>query len=179
VKKLLVVVSSLVLVVSIVVTVLSFLKGGQVLIRSYDRVGSQSNSTLYSIAVYYGGLEIQSASGPLEPGNDEDFEKPTTYRFDTFEPTQYPYSAFQYYTDFRLLGFQLSQGQFMGSEISNYTVPLYAIIVLVAIMPILSFYSWRKKRKHKEGNFCLHCGYDLRMTPDRCPECGNPVSAQR
>jgi hypothetical protein len=53
-------------------------------------------------------------------------------------------------------------------------VPYYAIGATTALMPALAL--WRRVRGSRpRSGFCPTCGYDLRATPDRCPECGTEL----
>jgi hypothetical protein len=58
--------------------------------------------------------------------------------------------------------------------------PFWGIALACAILPASWLLSarrrWRRESRERNGQ-CVNCGYDLRATSDRCPECGK--TAQR
>ena len=48
-------------------------------------------------------------------------------------------------------------------------IPLWCPLAMTSLAPTV----WLMKRKKaSKAGVCIYCGYDLRATPDRCPECG-------
>lgn len=57
----------------------------------------------------------------------------------------------------------------VGGHYVGLTMPHWALVAQAAIVPAL--WLW-PRRKSRAAGMCKRCGYDLRATPDRCPECG-------
>jgi hypothetical protein len=68
-----------------------------------------------------------------------------------------------------------------SGAVLQWTVDLHEwfLCILLALPPIgYAVFFARARRKRGDG-FCVVCGYDLRATADRCPECGTVATKKR
>ena len=65
-------------------------------------------------------------------------------------------------------------GQLIEAGFPSAVIPHFLLLVVAGIIPVLvvAHHQVTIGRRRKRG-LCLSCGYDLRATPGRCPECGS------
>ena len=78
------------------------------------------------------------------------------------------------------LGFRLASGpsgfiRGLMARSATHTIvnfPLWAVCLVTALPGALCVAHRRRRRSRARAGRCQRCGYDLRASPERCPECG-------
>jgi hypothetical protein len=63
-------------------------------------------------------------------------------------------------------------GNAFGGFIIHYRTVFVACLLVPAILSTRRILRHRRQRERRRRGLCPACGYDLRATPERCPECG-------
>jgi hypothetical protein len=62
-----------------------------------------------------------------------------------------------------------------GTEmtVTRYCLVSYPLaLTATAILPLIAASNWLRRKSRSKAGHCPSCGYDVRATPNRCPECG-------
>ena len=104
------------------------------------------------------------------------------YRFETTSKT-WPNLA-QRLRRIRVLGFEFAHfgpisGQQPVYDKSGFEIaaPCSVLTVFFGIPPVMRFLRLLRRYRRRASNRCPACGYDIRATPDYCPECGQKITA--
>jgi hypothetical protein len=70
------------------------------------------------------------------------------------------------------LGFGFGTG---FADAGPVIVPYWFVALLTCVSPLWLFLGRRRSRRRHTLGLCPSCGYDLRASKERCPECGTPI----
>ncbi len=63
----------------------------------------------------------------------------------------------------------------LGSPGKSLYLPLWMPTLLFGLWPAWLLLPLHRRRKRKKLGLCVKCGYDLRASKERCPECGTTI----
>jgi hypothetical protein len=63
-------------------------------------------------------------------------------------------------------------------EAKNIRVPYWSLALILGVAPTARVANIVRSRRCRRRGLCHVCGYDLRASPERCPECGTTPAAE-
>lgn len=80
-------------------------------------------------------------------------------------------------TDWRIWGYGVYNDQLMfNPPMKVAIIPYWLPVTAFLILPVRKLLLLNRSRRRRRAGLCVACGYDLRATSDRCPECGLPLA---
>jgi hypothetical protein len=115
-----------------------------------------------SVCAFY----VFDGSSSLSPAEPSRFYVRPTERLD--RTTSSIWNRLGFWSQFSTLSH--ASGLSFGSWFIQ--TPYWPILGASALLPCWTLWKRHRRNLRAANNLCVSCGYDLRATPDRCPECG-------
>jgi len=141
--------------------------------RSYWRIDLFYNSERRGITVLVSPrgrlvIETQQSNNPIREG-------PRGWERAAYDAASYSDSLSV--SGWRFLGFAYEPTASESWWGRAFAVPYWSLAALLAIVPIHRLVRRLRLRRRRRLSLCLNCGFDLRCSAARCPECRRPVLA--
>jgi hypothetical protein len=105
------------------------------------------------------------------------FSPPTRLR-ETWENLEVQSTPFSTSIGSRTMGFYIGHLDRVNTQ-QLFDVPAWFLVVLPLVFSVFSYWQLRRFHRPDSLGHCPACGYDLRATEGRCPECGTICAAAK
>jgi hypothetical protein len=138
--------------------------------RSMLQVCRQSGLAICYLGVYRGELEVSWQQTLSDPGYTKGF-----YGWEWVPQIDGPMDLLPAVTTFFPDAHPPVAGFFLSPANGVVLLPMWFVVSLFAILPLAAGVRLARRRRGDRrlvAGCCVACGYDLRASPQRCPECG-------
>jgi hypothetical protein len=116
--------------------------------------------------LYVWGVGVKSSRGPIRNVPAAGWQ----YQREVIDPANPPR---WYGDDQRTLGIgYLNEFRSSGHHVVSVGAPSWQVFLVTTMLPAAWWFRRRRRFRVERAGLCASCGYDLRATPERCPECG-------
>jgi hypothetical protein len=148
--------------------------------RAQHSLRSAPDHVVLRLYAWYG-----AGRGPVagKPGLSYDRDQPTPATWDLMSIFLLCSDRTARTVHWERAGFAWSQRSSSRDLIVTAVAPFWSVTLAAGAPPLgwmaLSLVALVRRRRKTSAGLCPTCGYDLRATPDRCPECGTMPSDAR
>jgi hypothetical protein len=162
----------------VVLWVRSYLVSDSIYRSRWWIAGGQQDESAWWVMAGRGEVGVGRRRQQLTPVSFFLSERPPEDSWKYARPAEVGATSFEPNGFFQWLGFRyVDQPDPLAAVATNnyyreWNAPFWSLLLLCAPLPVARVWLALRRRRARGSGRCAVCGYDLRATPRRCPECG-------
>jgi hypothetical protein len=135
----------------------------------YQGIAAQHGGVLLLFSNIPGGKE--SAWAVHGASADPEDQQLIDFRDFLFAPPARKYSVL----DFRLANGTVPFTAQLNARYMAVALPYWFLTIVFGVLPLAPLKAALRRLRRRRGGLCVACGYDIRASTGRCPECGADI----